>query len=74
MYIKNEGTTPLTLYLDTSNWTPTNAADYISLSWNYNGNTVESNQVIQITMTLSVSQDINGISNFSFDTVLTGSG
>jgi hypothetical protein len=71
-YIKNEGETSLTLSLSTANWSPANAANYITLSWNYNGQTIAPNQVIQITLTLKVSQSISGINSFSFDIVLTG--
>lgn len=71
-YIKNEGTTSLNLFLNTENWNPPNAANYITLSWNYNGQTIAPNQVVQITLTLRVSQNISGISSFSFQIVLTG--
>lgn len=73
-YIKNEGTTALNLFLDTANWSPTNAANYLTLSWNYDGQAVQPDQVIQVTLTLTVSQSISGIDNFSFDIVLTGTG
>jgi len=72
IYIKNEGATSLNLFLSTANWNPTNAANYITLSWNYNGQTVAPNQVIQITLTLSVSQSISGVDSFGFDIMLTG--
>jgi hypothetical protein len=73
-YIRNEGTTSLNLFLNTENWSPTNAANYITLSWNYNGQPLAPNQVVQITLTLKVSQSISGIDSFSFDIVLTGTG
>ena len=72
LYIKNKGTTSLNLFLDTTNWNPTNAANYMTLTWNYNGQKIEPNQVIQITLTLSVSQSISGIDSFNFEIVLTG--
>jgi hypothetical protein len=71
-YIKNEGTKSLNLFLDTENWSPTNAANYITLSWNYNGQPLGPNQVIQVTLTLTVSQSISGIDSFSLEIVLTG--
>jgi hypothetical protein len=71
-YIKNEGTSSLNLFLNTENWSPTNAANYITLSWNYGGQKVAPNQAIQITLTLTVSQSISGIDSFGFDIVLTG--
>ena len=71
-YIKNEGTTSLNLFLTAANWNPTNARDYMALSWDYRGQTIGPNQVIQITLTLSVSQNINGIENFNFEITIMG--
>lgn len=72
IYIKNEGTTPLTLSGDVINWNPTNAPDYISIKWDYNGQTIAPNQVIQLTITLTVSPNISGISNFNFELTING--
>ena len=74
VYIKNEGDVPLTLTLETINWSPTNAPNYISLKWNYYGDTVAPNQVIPVRLTLTVSQSINGIQNFNFEIIINGSG
>ena len=72
LYVKNEGNSDLTLSLATTNWNPTNAQSYMTLNWNYAGQTITPNQVIQITLTLSVSQSINGIESFYFDIVISG--
>jgi len=72
VYIKNEGTVPLTLTLNTTDWSPTNAPDYISLNWNYNGQPLEPNHVILVRLTLTVSQNINGIENFNFQILING--
>jgi hypothetical protein len=74
VYIRNEGNAPITLSLQTSNWNPSNAADYISLSWNYNGQTINANQVIAVTLTLSISTNIQGITSFSFDITISAVG
>jgi hypothetical protein len=74
IYLKNEGHTSLTLSLNTTNWNPTNAPNYITLNWNYNGQTIAPNQVIQIIFTLSVSQNISGINSFSFEIIIDGTG
>ena len=57
IYIKNEGDSPLTLGLTTSDWTPSNADDYITISWNYNNQPLNPNQVTQVTITLSVDEN-----------------
>jgi len=74
VYIRNEGNAPITLSLQTANWNPANAADYISLSWNYGGQTIGANQVVAVTLSLSISSNIQGITTFSFDIVIVGSG
>lgn len=73
IYIRNEGNTTVTLAMTTSNWNPSNASDYITLNWNYNGQPFEVGEVIQVTLTLSVSSSIEGITSFSFDITLTAS-
>jgi hypothetical protein len=72
VYIRNEGNSAVTLSLNTVNWSPTNAGNYISVSWNYGGQTIQPNQVVQITLTLSVSSSISGVDNFYFDIMIVG--
>ncbi len=71
-YVRNEGNTEFTLSLSATNWNPINAQSYMTLSWNYAGQTISPNQVLQITLTLSVSQSISGIESFYFDIVIMG--
>jgi hypothetical protein len=74
VYIRNEGNTAATLSIATSNWNPTSASSYMTLSWNYGGQTLSVNQVVQVRLTLSVSSSVTGITNFSFDITITASG
>ena len=74
VYVKNEGNAPITLSLQTVNWNPAEAADYISLSWDYGGQAIGVNQVVAVTLSLSISSNIQGITTFSFDVVVAGSG
>ncbi len=71
IYIKNTGNSAASLSLATSNWNPANAASYMTLRWDYNGQPVNANAVIQAKLTLSVSSTISGITSFSFDIVIT---
>ncbi len=73
-WIRNEGSSPSTLSLSTSNWNPSAAANYLTLSWNYGGQTLNPGAVVQVTFTLSVSADIQGITSFGFDITIVGSG
>ena len=72
VYIRNEGNTAESLSLNTENWNPTNAQNYITLSWNYDGTVLSPDQVVEVNLTLSVSSSIEGIENFSFTIVIVG--
>jgi len=74
VYIRNEGNAVVTLSKTTQNWSPPTASDYISLDWNYAGQTLNVNQVLQTKLTLVVSSSISGITSFSFDTIITATG
>ena len=73
-YVRNEGNSASTLSMHTSNWSPSGASDYMTLSWDYGGQSINPDEVVQVTFTLSVSADIDGITSFSFDTTIVGSG
>ena len=74
IYIGNEGSVPVTLSLALDNWSPSNAPDYISLTWDYGDQVISVDGVVQVTLSLSVSAAIEGITGFSFDIVIIGSG
>ena len=67
VYIKNEGSTPITLGLDSSNWSPLAASNYLNLGWNYNNQPIGAGGSIAVTLTLTVSASITGITSFAFD-------
>ena len=73
IYVRNEGNTAATLSMTTSNWNPTNASSYMTLNWNYGGQTLNVNQVVQVKLTLAVSSSVTGITNFSFDITIIAS-
>jgi hypothetical protein len=70
VYIRNEGNHASTLYLDVANWNPISAANYMIVSWNYDGRILNSQQNVEVKLTLSVSQEIGNISSFSFDLII----
>jgi len=74
VYIRNEGNSGVTLSKVTQNWSPLTASDYITLDWNYAGQTLSVDQVLQTKLTLVVSSSISGITSFSFDTIITATG
>jgi hypothetical protein len=72
IYLHNEGNSAVTLSESTSNWNPSAAATYLTLSWNYNGQIIEADKNLQVKLTLSVSANITGITSFSFDIIVVG--
>ncbi|MFQ6094685.1 MAG: hypothetical protein ACE5NN_00940 [Candidatus Bathyarchaeia archaeon] len=74
MYLKNEGNTPITLSLNTTDWSPSSAKDFLSLDWDYAGGEIPPEGVIEVTLTLTVSAGVSGITSFAFDIVMTGTG
>jgi len=73
-YVRNEGSGVSTLSMYTSNWSPSNASGYMSLSWDYGEQPIDVDEVVQVTFTLSVDAGIEGITSFSFDITIVGSG
>jgi len=73
IHIRNEENEPLFLVLWTTNWNPSKSSKYMDLKWNYSARQIDPDEVLQITLTLSISRHIEGISNFSFDMVIRGS-
>jgi hypothetical protein len=74
IYVKNTGTSTITLSLSTSNWSPSGASSYITASWNKDGTQLSAGQSVAATLTLTVSSSINGITTFSNTIVITGTG
>ena len=73
VYVRNENE-PLFLFMSTKNWDPYTASKYIELGWDWPvGLRLNSGEVLPIVLTLSISPYIKGISDFSFDIVITGS-
>ncbi len=74
VYVRNEGNTAVTLSLTTQNWNPSSVASFMTLNWNYAGQTLLVNQVLRVRLTLDVSSTISGVASFSFDTMVIATG
>ena len=72
IYIKNNGNKPITLFMTTEEWTPTNASTYMNLTWDKDNTNLNPEQVISATITLSASSNIDSIDDFNFDIIITG--
>lgn len=71
-YIQNTGDTAEFLALLTDNWSPVSATEYITLSWDYDEQPLNINEVIPVNLTLDVAVNIQGISTFDFDITIIG--
>src|SRR5665647_1675547 len=55
VYVKNTGTASMTLNLAVSNWTPSTASNYITITWNQQGTVLAAGQSVAAILTLAVS-------------------
>jgi len=73
VWVKNTGNSNVTLSLLSSNWLPSNAPTWITLSWNQEGQTIVPNQAVQANLVLSVSASIDAsIIDFTFNLIISG--
>ena len=71
VFVVNSGNVNTTLHLATTNWTPSEASEYILVNWDLHDNLLSPGLVTPIQIRLSVSNDIQNIQSFTFDIVLT---
>lgn len=73
VFIKNtESSNSLSLSLGTSDWNPTSAGQYLTLSWNQQGKVLAAGQTIEASITLAVSPSIVGVTTFSMQITVSG--
>jgi hypothetical protein len=72
VYVKNTGTVPITISMTTESWTPTNANNYLTLTWNRQNTVIDPGESTPATITLSVDSNTGSLTSFSFNIVITG--
>lgn len=72
VWIRNEGTVPVTLSMTTGNWSPSAASAHITVGWNRDSYGLGSGNLVEAVITLSVSQEITDVTDFSFDITIVG--
>ena len=72
VYIKNSGTAPVTLNMNTESWQPTNASSLMTLTWNLENAALNATKSNEAVLTLSVSPDAGDLGDFSFNISITG--
>jgi len=65
IYIKNTGNVAATLHMSVGTWAPSTASNYLTVTWDKESASIAANQVIQATLTLTVSSSITGITSYS---------
>lgn len=70
VFIRNEGSEPSILFLNTTNWNPLNASDFIELNWDYNGYIIYPQETTEVTLTLFVAPVTEGVKDFNFDIII----
>ena len=72
VYIKNTGNVQETLTMTTSNWTPSSASTYLTLTWNQQSTILPAGQSIQAILTLTAASNTGSLTTFSCTVTLTG--
>ena len=72
VYIKNNGTAPVTLTMTTESWQPTNVHSLMTLTWNVENEVLNATQSTEAVLALSVSPDAGNLGDFSFNIIITG--
>jgi len=72
--VKNTGTGTMTLSLASSNWSPSGASTYLTVTWDKQGSTLTTGQSSAAILTLTASASTTGITSFSNTITLSGTG
>lgn len=71
IYVRNEGSVPVTLSAQAANWNPASAQSSFTFSWDRNGYILAAGVTVQAVLSLTVSSSISNVTSFSFDITIT---
>lgn len=71
LWLKCTSTVPSNLTMHTEAWDPAAAEQYLTLTWDYDGHTLNPGEVLELELKLTVAEETMGVTDFSFDIVLT---
>lgn len=74
VYVKNTGTTALTLSMTTASWVPSNANTYLALTWDRANYVLNPNTSVSAILTLTASASAGNLTSFSFNIIIAGTG
>lgn len=72
IYVKNTGSVPVTLSMTVGSWDPTDAGDYLTLTWDQEGKELAVDESVSAILTLSAASDTGDLTDFSFDIIIAG--
>lgn len=72
IYVKNTGNAPISLNMTVNTWNPSNAVNYMNLTWNQESTGLNVGNSVATLLVLSVSASVTGITSFSFNATITG--
>jgi hypothetical protein len=73
-YVKNTGNVPLTLTMNSSDWSPAVASESMSLEWNRQNYVLNAGQSVSAELRLVVNSNTTGVTTFTVNIVISGSG
>ena len=74
LYLKNTSNVPVSVSLAVGNFNPAVGQTYLACTWNYSGGVLNPGMIVGVTLTLNVASTITGITAFSFDLGIVGTG
>jgi hypothetical protein len=72
IYLNNYGTYPMKLSMTTLNWTPKEAEEYITVTWDLEETDLAIGEYAMAQITISIDPTVKGVTDFSFDISLSG--
>lgn len=72
IYVKNTGNAILELSMSITEWEPEFSNGPISMSWNKENYLLEPEEIIEATLTLTILENTEGISDFGYKMLITG--
>jgi hypothetical protein len=72
LYVRNEGTSNMTLNISNNTWVPVDATSYLTLTWNRDSYVLANGTSVSADLTLAVSPSFTNGTDFSFNIVIVG--
>lgn len=72
LWVRNDGNFPVVLHMNSSGWVPPQASLYLSVSWDRENEILDDYGVVNATLILQVSPEIQGIQSYAFNLTVSG--